>query len=95
MMLFFQKKDPKSNLKADIISGQMYSGVDWGYKASAAIGFIKATKKLFKKPRNPLKILNFSEKVFKNNGKPYKIPPISKQKPPFLWQCLQKASFTL
>jgi hypothetical protein len=45
----------------------MYSGVDWGYKASAATGFIKATKNVFEKPLKPLKILNFSEKVFKNN----------------------------
>jgi hypothetical protein len=46
-------------------------------KASAALGFIKATETLRKKPRNPWKSLNFSEKSWKIINIFIKVPHFS------------------
>jgi hypothetical protein len=79
-----------------------FSTFDWGQKAFAAIGFIKATetlrkslystKNVFKKPHNPLKSLHSSGSVFKKSRIFYKSLTLSLKmshywkKPPFLFE---------
>jgi hypothetical protein len=83
------------------------AGANWRQKASTAIGFIKTTEAIRKKPHIPLKKPQFLKNVFERLRNPWKSLNFYKKsskslvifiKSPhfwllsrFLWKCLQKA----